>query len=185
MTKNTQWKYIFSSIFLRNNLQIKQDKSESSVKDWRFSLGLVVQHKYCDWNLLKMDFSSNEMQSKRMFLFVLCRKRFFLELEKTFPGYVGEWFLLCLFSPWIWSSEQKESLLKSAAQTRCVKWELPGCDFSGKHPLAIVCPVNFCRPQHPDFHTWEIKGYQGALEKEGLNVSWDNPVHKILISFAC
>lgn len=54
-------------------------------------------------------------------------------------GNVGERFLeICFFSPWIWSSEQKESLLKSAAQTRCVKWELPGCDFSGKHPLAIV-----------------------------------------------
>lgn len=67
----------------------------------------------------------------------------------------------------------------------CVKWELPGCDFSRKHPLAIVCLVNFCRPQCPDFHTWEIKGYQGAFENGGLNVRGDKPVHKILISFAC
>lgn len=71
------------------------------------------------------------------------------------------------------------------AQTRCVKWELPGCDFSRKHPLAIVCPVNFCRPQRPDFHTWEIKGYQGAFQRGGLNVRGDKPVHKMLISFAC
>lgn len=104
----------------------------------------------------------------------------------------GLLFFFFFFFPWISSSEQKESLLKSlasflprAAQTRCVKWELPGCDFSRKHPLAIVCLVNFCRPQRPDFHTWEIKGYQGAFEKEGLNVRRDKPVHKILISFAC
>lgn len=76
-------------------------------------------------------------------------------------------------------------LFSRVAQTRCVKWELPGCDFSRKHPLAIVCLVNFCRPQRPDFHTWEIKGYQGASEKGGLNVRGDKPVHKILISFAC
>ncbi|KAA8580686.1 hypothetical protein FQN60_013644, partial [Etheostoma spectabile] len=33
-------------------------------------------------------------------------------------------------------------------------------------------PVN-CRPQCPDFHTSEIKGYQGAFEKGRLNVRGD------------
>lgn len=51
-----------------------------------------------------------------------------------------------LFSPSFRPSEQKGPLLKSislqgVAQTRCVKWELPGCDFCRKHPLSIVCAV--------------------------------------------
>ena len=107
-------------------------------------------------------------------------------------GYMGKKYMAIFFLllPWISLSEQKESLVKSLAsvffffflqgvtQTPCVKWELPGCDFSRKHPLAIVCPVNFCRPQCPDFHTWEIKGYQGAIESGVLNVRGDKPSTK-------
>lgn len=37
----------FQQHFLQNNMQIKQDKSETKVKNWCFSLGSVVEHKYC------------------------------------------------------------------------------------------------------------------------------------------